>query len=88
MFENQLTAMSLTGMTPKEVLDVENVSKEQCIAAIRESLEADDSDLDEDAEKIYQYFSSLSKDFLIYEFVLSLSEDQSYNFDSLAAELE
>jgi hypothetical protein len=88
MFENQLTAMSLTGMTPKGILDVENVTKEQCIAAIRDSLDADDGNLDEDAEKIYQYFSSLSKNFLIYEFVLSLSDDQSYDFDGLAAELE
>ena len=88
MFENQLTAMSLTGMTPKQVLDVESVSKEQCIAAIRGSLEADDSNLDKDAEKIYQYFSSLSKEFLIYEFVLALGEDPSYNFDALAAELD
>lgn len=83
-----LTAFNLAGMSPKELLDAETTSREQCIALIRENLDADDSDLDEDAVKIYEYFFNKSKDFLIYEFVYSLAEDPEYNFDSLAAELE
>jgi hypothetical protein len=83
-----LTALDLAGMSPKELLDVETTSREQCIALIRENLQADDSDLDADAENIYEYFFNKSKEFLIYEFVHSLAEDPEYNFDALAAELE
>jgi len=82
-----LTAFDLAGMSPKELLDSENITKEQCIAYIRENLHADDSDLDQDAENIYEYFFSKSKEFLICELVLGLAEDPEYDFDSLAAEL-
>jgi hypothetical protein len=82
-----LTALDLAGMSSKELLDVETTSREQCIALIRENLQADDSDLDADAENIYEYFFNKSKEFLIYEFVHSLAEDPEYNFDALAAEL-
>jgi len=83
-----LTAFDLAGMSTKELLDAETTSREQCIALIRENLHADDSDLDQDAENIYDYFFSKSKEFLIFEFVLGLAEDPEYDFDSLAAELE
>lgn len=88
MSEKSLSAFNLAGMSSKELLDVETTTKEQCVALIRENLESDDSDLDADAEKIYEYFFSKSKEFLIYEFVHSLAEDPEYNFDSLAADLE
>jgi hypothetical protein len=81
-----LTAFDLAGKTSKELLDAENRSKEECIALIRENLIADDSDLDEDAVKIYEYFFSKSKEFFIYEFVFGLAEDE-YNFDAIAADL-
>jgi len=84
-----LTAMSLSGMTPKELLDIEHVTKEQCISLIRENLESNESDLDADAEKIFEYFLSKSKEFLIYEFVYSLlADDPTYNFDALASDLD
>jgi hypothetical protein len=83
-----LTALDLAGMSPKELLDVETTSREQCIALIRENLQDNDSDLDADAENIYEYFFNKSKEFLIYEFVHNLAEDPEYNFDALAAELE
>jgi hypothetical protein len=82
-----LNKFDLTGMSAKLLLDSETVTKEQCIAAIRENLHADDSDLDQDAENIYEYFFSKSKEFLILEFVLGLAEATDYDFDSLAAEL-
>jgi len=82
-----LTAFDLAGMSSKEFIDSETVTKEQCIAAIRENLHADDQDLDQDAENIYEYFFSKSKEFLILEFVLGLAEYPAYDFDSLAAEL-
>ena len=82
-----LSAFDLAGMSSKELLDVETTTREQCIALIRENLQADDSDLDVDAENIYEYFFSKSKEFLIYEFVYSLAEDPEYNFDALAADL-
>ena len=83
-----LTAFDLAGMTPKQLLDAENITKEHCIAMIRGNLHADDSNLDEDAEKIYNYFASKNINFLVSEFVYSLEEDPEYNFDALAAELE
>jgi hypothetical protein len=83
-----LTAMSLSGMTPKELLDIEHVTQEQCISLIRENLESNESDLDADAEKIFEYFLSKSKEFLIYEFVYSLADDPTYNFDALASDLD
>ena len=81
-----LSAFDLAGKTSKELLDAENRSKEECIDLIRENLIADDSDLDEDAVKIYEYLFNKNKEFFIYEFVFGLAEDE-YNFDSIAAEL-
>ena len=63
-----LTAFDLAGMTPKGLMDSNDTTREDCIAAIRENLHADDSDLDQDAENIYEYFFSKSKEFLILEF--------------------
>jgi hypothetical protein len=84
-----LTAMSLSGMTPKQVLDVENITKDNCVNYIQNILiETGDVEYSlTDAEKIYEYFASKSKEFLIYEFMISLAEDDNYNFSALAADI-
>jgi hypothetical protein len=83
-----LKAMSLSGMTPKELLDAERKTKNDCINYIQSILIEEgigDYSLKK-AEKIYEYFASKSKEFLVYEFVLSLT-DEDYNFSALAEEI-
>jgi hypothetical protein len=78
----------LNGMTEKQLLDSKyTVTKEQCIALIRENLHADDSDLDEDAQKIYDYFTKMGIHFLLSEFIYSIVEDDEDRLDSIAAEI-
>ena len=78
----------LNGMTEKQLLDSKYaVTKEQCIALIRENLHADDSDLDEDAQKIYDYFTKMGIHFLLSEFIYSIIEDDEDRLDSIAAEI-
>ena len=85
-----LTAFDLAGMTPKQLLDVESRTENGCINYIQSILIEEgvgDYSLTK-AEKIYEYFASKSKAFLIYEFVLALAEGDDYNFAALAADLE
>jgi hypothetical protein len=83
-----LKAMSLSGMTPKELLDAERKTKNDCIDHIQSVLiySGNGAFSLSKAEKIYEYFASKSKEFLVYEFVLALT-DEDYNFSALAEEI-
>ena len=84
-----LTALDLAGMAPKQLLDVESRTENDCINYIQNILIEEgvgDFSLTK-AEKIYEYFASKSKAFLIYEFLISLAEDDNYSFSALAADI-